>query len=122
MAGFSVRPRTSIQKFIASKPRGPNSSWFGPKRPAWAGDEFAAVLTDLNDVESAIAPAEKIIAALKQPMTVLDQTVQIGASIGIAYFPDNADSEDALVTLADNALYEAKGAGRNTFRVHKKAD
>lgn len=83
------------------------------------GDEFAAILTDLNDVESAIAPAEKIIAALKKPMTVLGQTVQIGASIGIAYFPGDADSEDTLVTLADNALYAAKAAGRNTFRVHK---
>ena len=82
------------------------------------GDEFAAVLTDLDDTENAHLPAEKIIAALSKPMTVLGQTVQIGASIGIAFFPGDADNKDALVTLADDALYAAKAAGRNTFRIH----
>jgi len=85
------------------------------------GDEFAAVLTDLDDTENAHLPAEKIIAALSKPMMVLGQTVQIGASIGIAYFPADADNKDALVTLADDALYAAKGAGRNTFRIHGQA-
>ena len=82
------------------------------------GDEFAAVLTDLDDTENAHLPAEKMIAALSKPMTVLGQTVQIGASIGIAFFPADADNIDALVTLADDALYAAKAAGRNTFRIH----
>jgi len=85
------------------------------------GDEFAAVLTDLDDTENAHLPAEKIIAALSKPMTVLGQTVQIGASIGIAFFPADADNKDGLVTLADDALYAAKAAGRNTFRIHGQA-
>ena len=84
------------------------------------GDEFAAVLTDLDDVENAHLPAEKIIKALSKPMTVLGKTVQIGASIGIAFFPGDADNKDVLITLADDALYAAKAAGRNTYRVHGK--
>jgi len=82
------------------------------------GDEFAVVMTDLDDTDNAHIPAEKIIAALSKPITVLGKTVQIGASIGIAFFPSDTNSKDDLVTLADDALYGAKAAGRNTYRIH----
>jgi len=84
------------------------------------GDEFAVILTDLEDPASAYLPAEKIIEALSHPMKVLGQTVQIGASIGIAFLPGDADNMSDLTTLADDALYAAKDAGRNTYRVHQK--
>lgn len=84
------------------------------------GDEFAVILTDLEDPASAYLPAEKIIEALSRPMKVLGQTVQIGASIGIAFLPGDADNMSDLTTLADDALYAAKDAGRNTYRVHQK--
>lgn len=84
------------------------------------GDEFAVILTNLDDPANAHLPAEKIIAALSQPMKVLGQKVQIGASIGIAFLPGDADNMNDLITLADDALYVAKDAGRNTYRVHQK--
>jgi len=56
----------------------------------------------------------------RSPWTVLGKTVQIGASIGIAFFPDDTDGKDSLVTLADDALYATKAAGRNTYRMHTK--
>jgi len=82
------------------------------------GDEFAVILTDLEAPEFAYIPAESIIAALSKPLKALDQTVQIGASIGIAFCPDDASDQETLVVDADNALYAAKEAGRNTYRVH----
>lgn len=86
------------------------------------GDEFAAILTDLDDLDHVHLPAQKIIDVLSRPMQVLNETVQIGASIGIAFFPDDTDNREHLVTLADDALYAAKAAGRNTYRVHGKPD
>ena len=83
------------------------------------GDEFAAVLTDLEDPKNAYVPAEKIVDTLSKPMMVLGHTVQIGASIGIAFFNDHADDRENLMTLADRALYEAKNQGRDTFRIYR---
>jgi GGDEF domain-containing protein len=44
--------------------------------------------------------------------------VHIGTSIGIAFYPRDADTEDSLVRLADAAMYVAKVAGRSTYRFH----
>lgn len=82
------------------------------------GDEFAVFLTDLEAPEFAYKPAESIIEALSKPLQALDQTVQIGASIGIAFCPGDGSDQETLVVNADNALYAAKEAGRNTYRVH----
>lgn len=75
-------------------------------------------MTDLEAPEFAYKPAESIIEALSKPLQALDQTVQIGASIGIAFCPGDGSDQETLVVNADNALYAAKDAGRNTYRVH----
>jgi len=82
------------------------------------GDEFVVVLEGLTNTGHASDTAEKILGILGKPFDLGDQTVFIGASIGISTFP--ADGEDAATLLknADAAMYRAKEEGRNTFRYY----
>lgn len=81
------------------------------------GDEFTACLTQLTDPEQVIMVAEKMIAALHQPMELEGQTCHIGASIGIAIYPNHAEHSGTLLSMADTAMYQAKAHGKNTFFV-----
>ena len=76
------------------------------------GDEFA-ILAALTDDRAASALALRVVEGMATPVTLPDgNTVTIGASIGIAYFPRDARTPAELFRLADRALYEAKGRGR----------
>ena len=85
-------------------------------------DEFVVMLAaDLSDEpEAAAAQAklvgEKILAALNQPFHISGQEYRSGASIGITLFSDHEVTLDDLLQRADQAMYEAKAAGRNTLR------
>ncbi|CAN5724473.1 hypothetical protein BH24ACT26_BH24ACT26_19760 [soil metagenome] len=74
------------------------------------GDEFAILLPKVSHREDAVHVAEKILDSLKQPFEVQDLTLDVGASIGIALFPDHGADADTLIQLADVAMYLAKGA------------
>ena len=88
----------------------------------YGGDEFVALLTDIRDPAAAAALADKIIAKLSLPYRVNETDVVIGASIGIAFLPDDAVDMDSLIAQADAAMYDAKRAGRNCCRfAHKPA-
>jgi diguanylate cyclase (GGDEF)-like protein len=81
-----------------------------------AGDEFCIILEDWIDIQSIELFAGKILAALASPFSILDQTVQISASIGIALSPQDASTSEDMIKKADQAMYTAKMAGRNQFR------
>ncbi|MEW5768927.1 MAG: diguanylate cyclase [Pseudomonadota bacterium] len=83
------------------------------------GDEFIMLLQGHNDPQGAERVAEKIIACLSTPFLIDGHALQIGASVGIAYFPDHAQTAAELVRHADRAMYEVKEAGRNTYRVYQ---
>ncbi|MCW1431342.1 EAL domain-containing protein [Novosphingobium sp. JCM 18896] len=78
------------------------------------GDEFA-VLTNRTPARASQL-AEDIIEELSASFTIEEQTITIGASIGIAYAPTNAHDAQTLHSRADLALYRAKGDGRSCFR------
>lgn len=80
------------------------------------GDEFIVLLGDLNSVEDIIPIANKILAEVRQPMTIAGHTLQTATSIGITVYPMDGDSSDTLLRNADSAMYEAKKSGRNSFR------
>lgn len=82
----------------------------------FGGDEFVVLLTEIRDREAARALAEKIIGRLSAPYQVGDEEIVIGASIGIAFMPDDADDIRSLIAQADAAMYDAKRAGRNCCR------
>ncbi|MBI4743120.1 MAG: PAS domain S-box protein [Betaproteobacteria bacterium] len=83
-----------------------------------AGDEFTVTLPKVKDDQDAVRVAEKIIAALAQPFQLEGNQVGVGVSIGAALFPDHGDSVEQVVNAADDAMYMAKRAGRNTVVVY----
>ena len=75
------------------------------------GDEFAIVLL-AADADSASLIAAKLLAALERPFIVEGQALDVGASIGIAVYPDHADTADSMLRRADIAMYVAKRSRR----------
>lgn len=82
------------------------------------GDEFAVLLGPEARLAEASDAARAIIAQLNYPMEYRGHQLSIGASVGIALANDHTPSAQ-LNIMADAALYAAKKAGRNTFRIHK---
>ncbi|HEX5305639.1 MAG TPA: diguanylate cyclase [Dyella sp.] len=77
------------------------------------GDEFAVLLPRIAKPEDAMAVAEKIRGELHRAFDLDGQPGMVSASIGIALYPDHGDNEDALLKLADDAMYAAKRRGGN---------
>ena len=80
------------------------------------GDEFVVLIEDARTPQVAEVIAQKILTVVRPPVVFGGVELQMGTSIGIA-FVAQAASANALIALADKALYEAKSAGRNTWRV-----
>ncbi len=77
------------------------------------GDEFSVILTEINNPEQAERVANTIIQLLGHSFLIKGNSVVIGASIGIAYFPEAGDDSITIHKNADIALYNAKACGRN---------
>jgi diguanylate cyclase (GGDEF)-like protein len=80
------------------------------------GDEFLIVLSDVADQQAITQVAQHVLANLAPPFVLQGMPVVSSCSIGIATFPENGDSFAQLLQQADMAMYQAKMAGRNTFR------
>jgi diguanylate cyclase (GGDEF)-like protein/PAS domain S-box-containing protein len=83
------------------------------------GDEFTIIITGLKDQRHVSGVSQKILQELARPFEVFGQKVQIGGSIGISLFPDDASTPDELLRTADQAMYLAKKAGRNQVNFFK---
>ncbi|HNG81422.1 MAG TPA: EAL domain-containing protein, partial [Burkholderiaceae bacterium] len=77
------------------------------------GDEFALVLPLCTGVAEVGSVAERLLQVLGQPYQLDGERVHVGASIGVAIYPDDADSVEVLLQDADQALYRAKDEGRH---------
>ena len=75
------------------------------------GDEFMLICPDLHTMENADVFRQRLLVVLEQPISVEGGQINIGASIGIAFYPDHADSADDLFRIADQAMYAAKKKG-----------
>ncbi|ACA16328.1 diguanylate cyclase/phosphodiesterase with PAS/PAC sensor(s) [Methylobacterium sp. 4-46] len=80
------------------------------------GDEFAIVQVGAEQPRQAALLAERVVAVLQQPFEIQGQQVVIGASLGVATALSADPTPDALLRSADIALYQAKAAGRGTWR------
>jgi diguanylate cyclase (GGDEF)-like protein/PAS domain S-box-containing protein len=83
------------------------------------GDEFAILLPNVEDGEAEIL-AERVVRAVAQiPFQLEGQNLRLSASLGIAVYPDQAADAKEVVARADIAMYQAKQAGKNTWRVYQ---
>ncbi|MDT8375960.1 MAG: diguanylate cyclase [Mariprofundaceae bacterium] len=81
------------------------------------GDEFAIILVDIASEKAACRMAEKVIAAIGQPLSLNTSQYVLGASIGICLTAPDDDDMEAMVSRADTAMYRAKESGRNRYCV-----
>lgn len=79
------------------------------------GDEFVLILPNRDAAEAALV-ASRIMEALVIPLRIGTGQVPMSASMGISIYPDNATDIDTLIQRADAAMYQAKRAGRSTYR------
>ena len=83
------------------------------------GDEFGFILDCVMPEEpttAAVVIAERIIASVEKPIRIGEQSVEVGASIGIAICPADGTDPETLLRAADMAMYRAKEEGRGAYR------
>jgi diguanylate cyclase (GGDEF)-like protein len=85
------------------------------------GDEFSIILEEPSGREDAEMVAESLIHLLAEPFILAGKTVKVGASIGIAVFPDDAQDSDALCIEADMKMYQVKQDRRDVVRSHRES-
>jgi diguanylate cyclase (GGDEF)-like protein/PAS domain S-box-containing protein len=85
------------------------------------GDEFAILLEDAVSEESALAFADRVLAALKQPFEVRGREVFVGASVGIVLDDGSGAQPDDLIRNADTAMYAAKAEGKGKCAIFRPA-
>ena len=83
----------------------------------FGGDEFVVVLYRLPDSQDARPVAEKLMEAITQPLEFAGRPLTVGASVGIAVFPDHGDDPESLCRAADRAMYGVKRGRKNAVGV-----
>ncbi|WP_019028683.1 bifunctional diguanylate cyclase/phosphodiesterase [Colwellia piezophila] len=78
------------------------------------GDEFAFIINKVDTIENAVSFAQRLNESLKTPIEVDGNTINMGSSIGVTMYPDDAINSEGLLRNADIAMYQAKDEGRNT--------
>lgn len=81
------------------------------------GDEFIAVMVDLEKLEDTGPVLKRLLKAAAEPVTVGDAVMQVSASIGVTLYPQDGSDADQLIRHADNAMYVAKQAGKNRYHL-----
>jgi diguanylate cyclase (GGDEF)-like protein len=81
------------------------------------GDEFLIVLWNISHVEDAATVAAKLIESVSMPYAIDGPEARVTTSVGIAIHPAHGADAEALMKRADAALYAAKRAGKNVFRI-----
>ncbi|WP_020502723.1 EAL domain-containing protein [Lamprocystis purpurea] len=82
------------------------------------GDEFVAVLPDLADTQDGVPLLARLLAAAAQPVAAGDRVLQASASLGATFYPQAEDIDaEQLLRQADQAMYQAKLAGKNCYHV-----
>jgi diguanylate cyclase (GGDEF)-like protein/PAS domain S-box-containing protein len=85
------------------------------------GDEFTVILGQLNDLNIVERVVQNILTKMTEAFHLGNEVAYISASIGIALYPDDASSNEALLTSADQAMYAAKQMGRNRYHYFTQA-
>jgi len=87
----------------------------------YGGDEFVVLLSETEHAEHAALSADKIIIAVSAPHEVFGRKLRVTASVGVAVYPPDGASAEALLKSADAAMYRVKDAGGNGYRLSTQA-
>lgn len=82
----------------------------------FGGDEFNLILTDVDDSPQISEFLNRILNAVSMPMMIDEKEIKTTVSIGVSFFPTDADNAESLLKCADSAVHLAKNFGRNSFR------
>ena len=85
------------------------------------GDEFTIMLEDVDNMQSVIRVAERIVESIGLPMMLAHQEVYISTSIGISMYPEDGKQANEILKFADAAMYHAKNQGRNNFQFYAES-
>jgi diguanylate cyclase (GGDEF)-like protein len=86
------------------------------------GDEFTIIFPDIKSREHVTSVASKIVEDMQKDFQLSAGVGNIGASIGISFFPDDADSVTTLLKSSDIAMYYAKEKGRGRYQIYSEVD
>lgn len=81
------------------------------------GDEFVAILVDLERLQDAEPLLVRLLRAASIPVHLAGNTLQVSASIGVTLYPEDTSDAEQLLRHADQAMYQAKQAGRNRYQL-----
>jgi diguanylate cyclase (GGDEF)-like protein/PAS domain S-box-containing protein len=79
------------------------------------GDEFIVIISPVESRQAIATVSQKVIDTVAEPIQAVEEKTYLGASIGIALYPDDALHADELLKLADQAMYRVKHSGKNSF-------
>jgi diguanylate cyclase (GGDEF)-like protein len=82
------------------------------------GDEFTIFLPDIREEDDAIEIANRMIHSLQEPWQINGHQFHTTCSIGMAFYPKNGKTVDELMKSSDIALYQAKEAGGNNYKIY----
>lgn len=85
-----------------------------------SGDEFLILLNDVKDSIDISKLCDKILNNFKFPLIVNDNRIYTSVSMGIAMFPEDAETSKELLRNSDTAMYKAKNSGKNTYNFFNK--
>ncbi len=85
------------------------------------GDEFTIIMPDIKDSLNVVHIAQNIIDCLSKVFNLEASEAFVSASIGVAFYPEDATNTVALLKIADQAMYAAKNAGRGCYRFFTRA-
>jgi len=77
------------------------------------GDEFLLILAELPEPAAAMQIAQRVVEMLAQPLDFHGQALQVGASVGIALYPEHGEDAETLRAAADAAMYAVKRSGKH---------
>jgi len=81
------------------------------------GDEFIAILRGIEGSRAALTLAQRVVDTLSAPVTYNGRDLRVGASVGVALFPEHAATAVDMIRAGDGAMYEAKRSGTNQVRM-----
>jgi len=84
------------------------------------GDEFLILLSDVGQASDAAIIAEKILAAIAEPIFIQGHELSISVSLGITIYPDNGEDAEALIKRADEAMYISKRSKMGGYKFYQK--